>query len=213
MSYILDAVRKAEEERQQSQSNGVRTLGVQAIPEHKPRNTKVWVAGVAAIVLFANTALWFFIADPKERPTQSMAAQESLMLANANGHTNTNDNVEPEELPAHSNDRRVGATAIESPATPGLSEGSIHNGPVTSRTQLLKLWQSSSAAQTAINALEFSFHVYSADESKRTIIINKQRMREGDLISDSLSLESITATGVLLAYEESLIEVEVLEQW
>ncbi|MFK8022259.1 MAG: general secretion pathway protein GspB [Pseudomonadales bacterium] len=191
MSYILDAVRKAEEERQQSKNPGVRNLGTVGISPNKLSNRRYWVGGALALII-ANAAAWYALSQDAESDTvasKSVATEEAVVKrASSLDSAETISTVQVEPTQA------VFDTTSQSP-------------------QQVKLWQAPVDAQTAIGGLEFSFHVYSTDSQRRTIIINKQRMREGERISDSMTLNRITESGVLLAYNNLLVEVEILEQW
>lgn len=47
-------------------------------------------------------------------------------------------------------------------------------------------------------ALKLSIHVYSDDPDKRLVLINSRRYREGDAVSDDVTLDRITPTGAVL---------------
>ncbi len=206
MSYILDAVRKAEEERRQSQSAGTRSLAAQSMPQKSNGKKKYWFLGIA-LVLIANSAIWYLVSGNGPDTAAKQQAAQSAQRSQSEAA----DNAKASKASGEASVRQIASAQGVEPVQSG-GQSSI---PITARTatQQVKLWQASASAQTAINALEFSFHVYSTDSNRRTIIINNQRMREGDRISDSLSLERITEIGVLLGFEDLLVEVEILEQW
>jgi len=197
LSYILDAVRKAEEERQQSQSPGVRNLGTVGISSDKRSNRKYWVSG-ALVLIFSNIAVWYALSE------------------NASSDQLAGKLVQGKGVPIEVADVKLPLSPEAADTrTPTEEIHPVHEvvDATSQPLQPVKLWQAPVDAQTAINGLEFSFHVYSTDSQRRTIIINKQRMREGERISDSMTLNRITVSGVVLAYENLLVEVEVLEQW
>ncbi len=55
--------------------------------------------------------------------------------------------------------------------------------------------------------LTFAGHVYADEARKRLIMINNRIVREGDLIADGLSLEQIIPNGVVLRYETTVFRV------
>ena len=67
--------------------------------------------------------------------------------------------------------------------------------------------------QSTVPDLKFSFHVYSKNPDKRTIIINGRRMREGQMITSQLKLRVITETGVICHFKGRFFHVDVVEKW
>lgn len=65
------------------------------------------------------------------------------------------------------------------------------------------------AIRAGIPDLTFAGHVYSQVAKKRLIIINNRIVREGDLISSGLSLKQIDPDGVVLQYEVSVFRVKL----
>ena len=57
--------------------------------------------------------------------------------------------------------------------------------------------------------LKLNIHVYSADPAKRFVFINSRRYREGATLSDDITLEKITPTGVLLRTHETLFRLVI----
>lgn len=67
--------------------------------------------------------------------------------------------------------------------------------------------------RASMPALAFSFHVYGSDPSRRTIIINGRRLREGQALNDAMRLRRITPDGVVMAYRNYDIALPVINQW
>ncbi len=180
MSYILDAVRKADQERRENLAPVARSLGAQS-QSKMPETSRLgahWPAIIAGAIL-VNLAGWYW----------TLATPEANSAVAA-------------ELPP----------AIDSIATvEPLAASQIAQ---TRQPHKVPLWQAPVDAQNAVRSLDFSFHVYATDPSRRTIIINGQRIAEKERISQDLALNEITNSGVILAYQSSLlVEVDILEQW
>jgi len=60
--------------------------------------------------------------------------------------------------------------------------------------------------------IAFSTHVYAEDPTLRAIVVNGDRMQEGDRIGDLL-IQEITEQGVILEFESYLVEVPVFTDW
>jgi len=67
--------------------------------------------------------------------------------------------------------------------------------------------------RTEIQDLNFSTHLYGEDKDFRMVNINGVMIREGEDISAMIQLNEITELGVILKYQQNLIEVGVLSNW
>lgn len=186
MSYILDAVNKAETERQEQQSPFVYSLQSRSAANtgDQPSSLTRWVLLAGLLLILINLAAWQY-------STLSHFLSGQKEDAASGEHT----------------------LALSSNSTAASDAASSVAGSSTTEAARVKLWQATAEVQTAIAALDFSFHVYSNDPARRTIIINGQRMGEGSQISASLSLEEITKKGVLIGHANALVDVEILQQW
>lgn len=194
MSYILDAIRKAEQERQKQQSPELMRVNTPVSSAVPKRHSWLLFALllVAVVVVTVMVNIWFL----QEKPAQSVRvtpAPDAKVLAPPAGRNGSN-----------TQDTAVVGKEANTPVTPVVKPA---------LNQRLPLWQAPAQAKAAINALQFSFHVYSDNPARRTIIINRKRMREGQQISADLQLHGINEQGVVIAYQDLLVEVSVLEQW
>ncbi len=196
MSYILDALRKAEQERQSQKTPDLHSMqGGRRAPR---RNAAKWLwigASIIAVVVAVNLAFWLGQArvpadddrvagsEPQEAPSQQRQAAAPVKPAAAQ----TSPVVEPAQL-------QSAAALVE-------------------QRSVQELWQVATHIKAAVQDLKFSFHVYSSKPQRRTIIINDHRMREGDQVTADLTLEEITEDGVILAHPDTLVHVSILEQW
>jgi general secretion pathway protein B len=56
--------------------------------------------------------------------------------------------------------------------------------------------------------LRLSLHVYDAEPSRRYVLLNSTRLREGESTPDGLRLERITESGVVLAWRNRRFTVQ-----
>ncbi len=187
MSYILDAVRKADQERRENLTPAVHSLGAHSqskMPESS-RFGAHWPVIAAGVVLL-NLTGWYWSSNARNA-TELQALKHTPIAAEA-------------KLPDSKDVITESQTEHLAASSQALTK--------------IPLWQASADAQNIVRSLEFSFHVYAEDAAQRTIIINGQRVAEKQRISQDLSLSEITSTGVTLLYQNnSLIEVDILEQW
>lgn len=197
MSYILDALKKSEQQRQHDAAPAVQSLQRPGVTRSQRRGS-VWLPIVLAVVL-GNALLFagiWWLQTPKGVVEKGVTPEVSAPVAQASVPlTQASD-------PAKQSPAVIPTAVVETPTTPPAAK---------SRVQ--ELWEIPDPVRARLPALTYSFHVYSSDPERRTIIINDKRMREGSAIADNLVLESITEDGVVLGFEGYRIQVKVLEGW
>lgn len=205
MSLILDALKKSEQERRRDRAPDLQTIHqpVSAPPPARSR-TALWLVLLVA-VNGAALAWWW----QHQRPSPQAAAAPVPAVADASP---------------------VARAASAPPATPApppaqekpeFTEISPTPPPAPKPTRLLpdrpmpvrEVSELPDSVRESLPAMTFSFHVYSADPQKRTIIINNRRLREGDTVSDGVVLEEITEDGVILDKAPYRIHIGVLTGW
>lgn len=202
MSYILDALKKSEMERSRSAAPSL----IGAL-EHAPSfRTKLLV--VVAVALLANatafTAWWFW---PHYEQPEIAASFPSNATAEAL----------PKPLPQMPTAALVDPStpiAAAPPVVPALAAKPepIEPKPVVVR-QRTTFHALSAEEQRAFTPLEFSTHLFADDPSLRAVTMNGRRFKEGDALTDDLSLEEITEDGVVVAFRGKLVELPVLQDW
>lgn len=195
MSYILDALKKSDRERQDNSGPTLQTLQ-RPIRESAYLHSRLILQLVIVILLLllALAALWIVNFSAFETTANSTATASDSAAFRADNEIDgtvdgTVDNSDNEQLPA-----------------PGV----IGEAPAP----LIPFWQLPAAVQQEIPALTFSLHIYAENPKRRTIIINKNRMTEGDRVLPELLLESITAQGVILNWKKAYrFSIDVVEAW
>ncbi len=67
--------------------------------------------------------------------------------------------------------------------------------------------------QAAIPELSFSAHVYSTNPQQRSVVINGNFVEEGDMLTDELAVQEITAEGVIFDYQGTRFRSNVVSGW
>ena len=68
------------------------------------------------------------------------------------------------------------------------------------------------AARREFPQLVFSTHVYADDPALRAVVVNGQRLTEGNSLG-ALYLNEITENGVVFATGDYLVDIAVLDDW
>jgi len=181
MSYILDALKKSEQERQGTSGPSVHTIHSKA-----PKSTNNHAA-IIALCTFCLACLgaggYFYYVSLQAPNTQQLDEQE------AQGSKQPIANAVQAQA-------QLVPTKIEAPK------------------EVVEFWQLPDPIQSEIPSLTFSFHVYSESAEKRTIIINKIRLKEGGKPLPDLLLKEITKEGVILSWKEKYVfYIPVVESW
>lgn len=225
MSYILDALRKAEHERHLGQPPNPAAFPTPAQPAGK----QIWLWLGAGLGLGFNAALLaYFLIRPQ--PTTGLAATAPAASAHARPESTAPTvpvparpestapaaMAEPPAAPAAPSAAAApprkspaGKPAPTEPSRPPVAAGPSRRqepskkpgaGPsVTIGPEPPPLLDTLPAnTRRGLPSLNLDIHVYSADPDKRFVVVNGQRYREGDPIGEGAVLEAVTANGAIL---------------
>ncbi len=192
MSFILDALRKSENERQQSVVPGI--SDVPAVT-HNTRIPK-WAVGVIATlsagILVLGWAWWQSTGDTEVadfRPNGQLPQTSTVSPAATSGAVR---NLAREPV-ADGASQPASAGPVTQPV-PESTTPTMVIGPQTMMELL--------ATGTVLPELTLELHVYSATASQRFVRINSASYREGAVLSDGPRVVAITEEGVILDYRE-----------
>jgi general secretion pathway protein B len=191
MSYILDALKKSDQERQQNNGPSLQTV-------HRPHLSNKNSTSRLFLLIVSVTTIFLFVLG-------FWYVKPHIFAGIFEGNASKNPVIlEPEvvvpELPVKS------TTQVTSP-------DQLVNDSVVS-SAVVEFWELPDPVQASIPALTFSFHVFSTNPDKRTIIINKHRVKQGDSVSAGLILEEITTEGVVLNWQQRhRFSINVVESW
>jgi general secretion pathway protein B len=190
MSFILDALRKSENERQQSAVPGISDVPTVVHDARVPK----WVLGVIATlsagILVLGWAWWQSSGESNVanvRPSGMLPRTQTVPPANTVG-TVRNLAREPGAGTASASQQTTAA-----PVTPPAPEPNIATMVIGPPTMMELL-----AAGTVLPEMTLELHVYSRTPAQRFIRINSASYREGDVLSEGPRVVSITQEGVIL---------------
>lgn len=215
MSFILDALKKSEAERNRKTGPVLMDMRI-ARPR---RQLPVWV-WVIAVVLLANLALLGYVLFHGTRRPESIAAADQPRVAAATAATAaapapavdpaTTPALPPPALPA-SSPPAAGGVIMQSNAvvTPDNYAASAR----TATTAGPPATQATMAADTGLPSdeelrqagipvpeLRLSLHVYDNIPANRFVLLNSSRLHEGQETADGVLVERIDETGVVLSW-------------
>ncbi len=218
MSYILDALRKSEQQRQHAAAPTL--LSAQAMQEAPKQKDSAYRAGVAAALVCAGILIGWWRPWQAEPPPltpqpltqQPFAAQPQAAAVEAPDALPASPGAGPKldtapPLPAAS---RV-QTQPAMPLQPGAQHAVVEPGspPVTAASpaparpenEVLTQGELPEAVRQALPGITIAFHQYSNSPEERRVMINNIVLRQGEMIAPDLKLELITAEGVVLGFQ------------
>jgi len=209
VSFILDALKKSENERQRKA--GPALYEVKLAP---PRNRLPWWMITVGALLGVNliVVLWLLIRSPSPAAAPVVASASAPSPAGSapvtapvapppaqTGPPATTTNTPPPTLNGSGGPPASIASDDLAPAvepTPDPAER-VH----TTTEAGLPSYQEAAARNSRIPALHLDFHLYAAKPQDRFVFINMKKMHEGDAMPDGVRVESINDEGAVLSFE------------
>lgn len=206
MSFILDALRKSENSRLRQDHPAIFTTPISGQRARLPRWVPVLVALLLINLLIVGYALW------RDRPAAELDAPPSAPAPTALQPTAPQP-VPPQPAAAPATTPPPATAPAPQPAAPPP----VVAAPVTSvpptratptsiapptvtRDDLL-------ARGSSIPPAELNMHVYDPNPDVRFVLLNGQRLREGEASREGLTIERITPEGVVLRFGSSSFAV------
>ncbi|MFO7787868.1 MAG: general secretion pathway protein GspB [Halospina sp.] len=234
MSYILDALKKSEAERSNTDpgESGHR-LSFASTPG---KERGIWPY-LLAVALMANAAVVAYLAWPdsgpgndaevpaEAAPVPSPQPEEATTATTAPEAPAQKDAREESEAPEtasasqKTSDASSPVAAAENP--PASSEETDQNPPeeVTSPDQTAEapedvppIHDMPSAVQKRVPEMTFNGHVWSSRASSRSVMINNRLLREGARFQ-GMVIEEITTAGVVFRMDGHVFEIDVVRDW
>jgi general secretion pathway protein B len=214
MSFILDALKKSENERQRQGGPALFEVRVAA---RKPR-LPWWALGlIALLVLNVVVIAWLILRDPPPEhhaeapatatPPAAPAVQASVVAPAA---PQAQSQLTPESTPpaATSSTRDelvLNADDYEPAVHPASPNSAVQTPHVTRGTVegLPTYDQETQHAGSSLPPLSLDMHVYAQKPQDRFVFLNMQRLREGDSLPEGVRVEAITRDGVVLSHRGS----------
>jgi general secretion pathway protein B len=194
MSYILEALKKSEAERNRNNA------AMRLMSEAPAPSARVWPKALAATVAINAVAIaagWYWL--------QSNGSPASLgeQTAIATATTRT-----PPPAPARPDAAEDPVPAEAQPPSAPLAR--VRPSPESAVVRFRSL---PSSERASFPELSFSTHVYASDPALRRVVVNGQRAQEGDTVAGGIYIEQITETGVIVHYRDQRVALDVIQDW
>ncbi len=195
MSYILDALRQAERDRQQTEQP-LRPL------EPQPSSFRRWWIGGVLLGLLLNAALLVIVLTPVRLTTPPEPASSTVVQSSIADMPTPPPKPAPDEVRKPPKPAPTRPAPAKKPATPMARSVAPSSPPLASHPEpvseppLLDVLPVN--ARRNIPALKLDVHIHSDQARQRFVIINGRRYREGERIEEGPVLEAVTPEGATL---------------
>ncbi len=193
MSFILDALRKSENERQQSEVPSISDVPAVVHNTRLPTWAVASIAALSASILLLGWAWWHSTDVGQVRVanvgSSGLPPQTQAVSRAANSGAVRNLAGEPIAAAFPASQRSASPVTRPLAATPTLVFG-----PPTMMELIV--------AGTILPDLALELHVYSPTASERFVRINSASYREGEVLTEGPRVLSITSDGVILDYRD-----------
>ena len=212
MSYILDALKKADAERERAAVPGLHTEATPLADDALPKTLSVTTlaVGVAALALAAlgvmGWQLWQHAAPPAATPAPVPAPPSSPppmmmtppMQPPASQPMSAPSQAQPSPPPATDS---VKQSPPQQPVASRPSSTPKSTTPATTNTPILRLNELPEEVRRTLPNMVFGGAMYSDVPSKRMLIINGGVFHEGDQPMSGLSLDEIRLKSAVFSYQ------------
>jgi general secretion pathway protein B len=201
MSYILEALKRVEENRRRSVATSD-LLDNLSETTAKSRRRPLWIYPlVFALLLNAGLLSWWLL--PSKRQVSGYAHKEQASPSQPTHSVPANEPpLDPEYV-------RVGVSKTPLPpsASPLEVEGKRETtlpgekNAVDDEQKVHDMNDLPAQARQDLPDITLSGHFYSANPSSRIVVLNGKTLREGQTAAGGIKLEQITSEGVIMSYQ------------
>ena len=199
MSFILDALKKSETERQRQ--SGPALLEMRIVRQTHP--VPAWVV-IVGLLLIACVAVLGWLAW---RPASVLVAIAPPTKVPATTIMNTSPAVAQAPPVAARQSVSPAMTTTEQPpavANPADIEAAVAADPATARSEnAARSLRNYATISGTVPELRLDLHVYAANPAERYAFINMHKVHEGDVTPEGAQVREITREGVVLEFRGS----------
>ena len=235
MSYILDALKKSDNERKQGDVPNLQTVHIPISVE--PQTQWVLYGFISLLLLILAFVIGMMISDnsadssstqqeeqrqsrevgdvyvsevkekaPSAQKTQKVTAQLTDESLNSGIKDNTGQQAKKIQLPTV-----VEVMPVTQPQKANIPIKSNRSIPDISKIPYLE--ELPEYQQQSIPQMTFAGHVYSTNPDNRSVIINDYFMSEGDTVVQGIDVVEITTSGVIFSFHDSFFRMDILLDW
>ena len=218
MSYILDALKKSEQERGHGNIPDVQTVHSSSLNYRSEKRT-IWPYFLIAIVSLNLLAITYFIIN-KEDPvstqeivptvTATAVAEEKIITA-VESEPYTEPTPEISSIPTVKQSIASQPAAVTATPTPAVESKAVEFTEY--KPSIVDYYELPESIKQQLPVINISAHVYSSNPIQRSVVINNNFMEEGEYVLDGLILYEITSDGAIFNYQGTMFSYGVVSGW
>ena len=218
MSYILDALKKSEQQRGQGKIPDVQTVHSSSL-NYRNDKRAIWPYILITAVILNLIAIVYFIVDKNSVEVTSVVentrikTEEDISTLRATPNEENNNIESPTKTPEKI---RTDETVQIKPSPPAPVK-KITPAVITiqndTQEDIVEYFDLPESTRLQIPTITVSAHVYSSNPVQRSIVINNKFLEEGDYVLDNLILYEITADGAIFYFGDTRFHYGVVTGW
>ena len=227
MSYILDALKKSEQERGRGDIPGVQTVHSSSLNYHGQKKA-YWPYFLIVAVLLNLAAIIYFIVDKEQAApvatppvTASEVAEQALdslpahseNMVDQNSSIKSDDELRTVQTASPAEQATAPMTTEPEPVAKPATRPAAKAAPSVAEKQVIEFYELPAAIKQQLPAIVISAHVYSTNPLQRSIVINNNFMEEGEYVIDELRLHEITPDGAIFDFRDTRFHHGVVSSW
>lgn len=219
MSYILDALKKSEQERGNGNIPNVQTVHTSSLNYNSKKT--YWPYFLITIASLNLAAILYFIFNEKENDPIESSITKSEPLEQTQTSLPNAPEVKGQITVIDSSDQTKTETMIsDKPHSNNAADirKNTNSSIVASResnnsNEVIEFYDLPESTRQSLPSIVISAHVYSSNPLLRSIVINNNSLEEGGYILDGLILHEITFDGAVFSYNDMLIHHGIVNTW
>lgn len=223
MSYILDALKKSEQERGHGNIPDVQTMHSSSL-NYRTEKKAYWPYILIAAVVLNLLAIIYFIVDKQPIENIEATAPQTSVAIQTESEA-TPEKTETAEQPAtvtSSENKNTAIEKAEAETTKTKTQAAEKTETIAIKTEtpaanqqtrILEFYELPESIKQELPSIVISAHVYSTNPLQRSIVINNNFLEEDEYVLDGLILHEITPDGAIFNYKGTLFSYGVVSGW
>lgn len=219
MSYILDALKKSEQERAQKAEQVQRVAGGQTesdtqqpsahmeleLAETKATQTSWLLRGVYIALLLLSSLVLMKIFESSKDTTEKPLVENSPVEIKITAK---------EVVAAEVGDQSFqDSSIITDPQVNRIAASTTEPRGIVTNNTAMAIEQAPNDILSELPVMKISSHIYSTQANRRSIVVNDQRLVEGDFVSPGVQVQQITNQGMIVQVKDRLLMVNRSRGW
>lgn len=187
MSFVLDALRKSEHERQRQLGPGIAEL-----PAARPERRPPWALLAIVLLVVLNVAVLGVLLLRDAPPAEPAGVPATAMEAPAI--------IAPPVTPPPATPAIASLTEVRPLLEEPQPAAEAVAPPPAPDPTLVPIAELPATATAGLPQLSMDLHVYTDDPQRRAVFINGRRYQQGGVLTEGPTLREITREGAILDY-------------